>query len=379
MIRTPATALAALLAAACATPRNVAPTADARPPAAESAPPPTPGAAPRSARSAMAEGEAALARNDLAAAEAAFAEAARLDPRDAGAPAGLARVRMAQGRSREAGEAADRSLALGETAGALAVRGRVALSSRRADAAVPDLARAAALAPGDVDAPALLAVAQLHRGDAYAARAAYAMAVERGGRLVALDRFWTHLIAAPVDGRHPVESLDRCARAWAELLEGRSADAERDARAGLRYAPKYAFCKLALAQAAAALEQPERAERLLREASADVAPGQEPVAADVRGRLALHLATRGAGAQEPARAATLAEARRLAEQALGARGARPALHEALARACDALGDVRCAREAWSQVAAAPTAPELLRRTAAERVAALDVRSGSAAQ
>src|SRR5690349_6414215 len=125
MTRTPATALAALLAAACATPRNVAPTADARTTESESVAAAAPGAAPRSARSAMAEGEAALVKNDLAAAEPAFAEAARLDARDPVAPAGLARVRMAQGRTREAGEAAERSLALGETAGALAVRGRV--------------------------------------------------------------------------------------------------------------------------------------------------------------------------------------------------------------------------------------------------------------
>jgi tetratricopeptide (TPR) repeat protein len=181
------------------------------------------------------------------------------------------------------------------------------------------------------------------------------------GRSTAVDRLWTSLLSLPPDPVQPQESLDRCSRGRAAAMEGQYVEAEREYRNALKYSPAYRWCTANLAEVRFVLGHPAEAEELLREAIAGYPARLDGLRSDAKGRLASLLVARGQGG---------AEAVALARAALAARGEQAAVLEALALACDATGDVACARDAWQRLLARPHLAERTRARAAERIAAL---------
>jgi predicted Zn-dependent protease len=343
--RAPWHAVLLLLAAACGT----TPAIPDRPPA----PAKPDGAA------LLRQADEAFGMAQFAVAGARYEEAARLLPADPRPPLGLARVALANGKVSEALPLLDRSIALGETPEALLLRGRTLGIARRFDAAAHDLDRALALAPGDGSGWPILAAVQVNRGDDVASRRAYEAAVKALGSGTAADRLWTMLLAMPPDPLQPQESLDRCARGQAAMFQGRWADAAHEQRNGLRNAPGFAYCIALAGVTAARLGDAAGAERALRKAVADLAAGQPLLGADAQAWLAAFLLEKGGSGSE---------AVGLARASLATRGDRAATLDVLARACAAIGDPACAREASERLLRLPDLPDAMRAAAQARVA-----------
>lgn len=337
-----ALALAATLAS-CAGPRKEA-----------LAPAPTRDEA--SALLALAERE--LAGGQPVAAAALFEQAAELRPRADAPLLGVARARLAAADVPAGLAAADRALALRESPQGRALRGRALARQRQWEAARIDLERALAGAPRDSTTWALLAAVQVNRGDRVEASFAYGQAVALVPPADAANAAWRELRFLPPDPVQPEESLDRCTRGCIALLEGQPVEALREATNGLRFAPQFAWCGAVAAEALWRTNDAAQAERLLRSAIRQYGPAQEPLRADARGLLAELLS---------ARKETAAEATGLARDALSARGDRVTLLVALGRACEATGDLPCARDAAARILKLPHLSEPLRAQAEERV------------
>lgn len=343
-----------LVVAACAACATAGERREAAAPRAGEGAAPAAGGAPGRAARLVAEGREALGEREWAEAAQAFEAAAALAPADPAPLAGLAEARQAQGRREEALAALGRALALREDAALLALRGRWLGQAGRLEAAAADLARATALDPGAGAAWATLAAVEVLRGDEAGRDRAFEGAVSALGRAAAVDRVWVQVRAMPPDPVQPQESLDRCTRGYAAMLDGQWADAQREQISALRYAPRYLWCIAGLAETAWRLGEPERAERILRRVIAEYPPAAEALRADAKGRLAALLLAQG---REPA------EAARLAREALAVRGERAALLERLALACRVAGDAACARDAAGRLLALPWRPPALERAA----------------
>jgi predicted Zn-dependent protease len=157
----------------------------------------------------------------------------------------------------------------------------------------------------------------------------------------ALDAFWTQLLSMAPDPVQPQESLDRCTRGYAAMMDGQWIDAQREQLSALRYAPRFHWCLAGVAETTWRLGDAARGEQLLRRVIADYPAAQEPLRADAKGRLAALLldGKRGAG-----------EAARLLREALAVRGERRALLQRLEQACEAIDDDACERDAEARLA-----------------------------
>lgn len=325
--------------------------------------PPRPGAAPANdaASAALERGRIALTERRLADAERAYAEAARLAPSDPRAHLGLARARLSEARFLEALGDAGRAVELGGTAEALVLRGRILGNLRRFDAAALDLERTGELDPANGEAWVLLAAVDVNRGDDVEAAWAFARAAEALGGDHAFERMWTSLLAMPPDPVQPQEAHDRCLRGRAAQLAGRWEEALREQSAGLRYTRTYYWCGAGIAESTRQLGDPARAETIYRGVVESFPEGQRALRADAQGRLAALLLE----LKRPP-----SESVALAREALAVRGERAALLDTLGRACDALGDVACARDAYERALRRPHLPEAMRAHAEARVRAL---------
>lgn len=306
----------------------------------------------------LARAEQELAGGQPARAAALFEQAAALRPTADAPLLGVARARLAAADVPAALAAADRALARRESPEGRALRGRALARQRQWETARIDLERALAGAPGDSTSWALLAAVQVNRGDRVEASFAYGQAVALLTPADAANAAWRELRFLPPDPVQPEESLDRCTRGCIALLEGQPVEALREASNGLRFAPQFAWCSAVAAEASWRTNDAAQAERLLRSAIRQYGVAQEPLRADAKGLLAELLS---------ARKETAAEAAGLARDALTARGERVTLLVALGRACEAIGDVPCAREAAARILKLPHLSGTLRTQAEERV------------
>lgn len=308
-----------------------------------------------------ARGEAALRENRFEDAERSFRAAVEVAPADPRAWADLAEARYGQRRVEEAIDDLGRSLAAGETARALILRGRYLCATRRFDESARDLERAVVLEPGDGLAWVQLVVAHLNRGDEIGVGRAWAGAVRAVGRERALDRLWIMLLATPPDPVQPQEALERCSRGHAHLVEGRFAEARHELFNGLRYARDFGWCIAGIAEASWKLGQGDEAEEVFRRVIASYPPSLEALRADGKGKLAALLLSEGRGG---------AEAADLARAALAVRGDRAALLDVLGRACQEIGDAPCERDAWERLLRLGHVPDEMRVRAEDRLRSL---------
>ncbi|HET8734766.1 MAG TPA: hypothetical protein VFM45_13450 [Anaeromyxobacteraceae bacterium] len=289
-----------------------------------------------------------------------YEAAARVAPSDPRPLLGIAKVRFALGEIPAGMEALDRSIALGETAEALYLRGRSLGIARKFERAAPDLERSLALGGGDGSAWPVLAAVQVNLGDDVRARLAYEGAVQALGEAVAVDRFWTMLLAMPPDPGQPQEALDRCSRSQAAMFQGRWPEAAHEQRNGLRKSPGFTYCIALAGVTAARLGDPASGERAIRRAIADMSDRLAPLRADAQAWLGALLLEKDGGAKE---------ATALARASLAVRGDRAGTLDLLARACTATGDEACAREATERLLRLPGLPEAMRAEASRRLSA----------
>ncbi len=306
----------------------------------------------------LARAEKELAGGRPADAAALFEQAAALRPGEDAPLLGLARARLAAADVPAGLGAADRALARRESPEGRALRGRALARQRQWDAARTDLERALASAPKEATGWALLAAVQVNRGDRVEAAYAYGQAAALLPPADAAKAVWRELRFLPPDPVQPEESLDRCTRGCTALLEGQPVEALREASNGLRFAPQFAWCSAVAAEALWRTNDTAQAERVLRSAIQKYAPAQEPLRADAKGLLAEVLS---------ARKETAGEAASLAREALSVRGDRVTALVALARACEATGDVPCVRDASARILRLPHLSDALRGQAEERV------------
>jgi predicted Zn-dependent protease len=213
----------------------------------------------------------------------------------------------------------------------------------------------------------MLTVVQLNRGGDVEAAHAFEGAARALGRDPAIERIWPALVGLSPDPEQPQEALDRCDRGAVALLDGRLEEARHEAIKGMRYSPRFAWCAANLGEAVRRLGDLPRAEVLLRRAVEAYPDRQGPLRADARARLAAVLLD----------AARPAEAVPLAREALAERPDRAATLDVLARACDASGDVPCARDAYARLLARPHAPPAMRARAEGRLASLGAAAAPA--
>lgn len=348
MIRRSLLAATALAAAAACGPAHravaPAPPAAAPPgsvtasrPGAPLAPPGPASATPASpeAEAALVAGREAFLSSRWGEAEDRLGAAARLAPGDPRPHLALAELHTARRNLPAAADAAARAAALQDGVEPRVLRGRALALLRRFDEAVADLEQAVALGPKKPLAHAVLTAVHLNRGDDLEARRVHAAAVAAFGRAAAADALSVQLHAIAPDPVAPEEALDRCTRGWAATLDGDWEYARNEMLVGLRYAPRFTWCSAGLGEAMWRSGDAARGEQVLRAAIADYRPHQQHLRADASGKLAALVLERGRAA----------EAAELARGALAVRGDRVALLDVLARACEAGGDVRCAREA----------------------------------
>jgi tetratricopeptide (TPR) repeat protein len=315
---------------------------------------------------ALARGDAALREGRPADAQAAYAEAAALAPRDPAPQVGLARAAIASYRIPDAVASADRAVALRRSPDTLLVRGLALAHARRFDDAAADVEAAVAERPDLGEGWALLTCVQVNRGDVVETRWAFAGAVKALGENAAVERAWTLLTAIPPDPVQPQEALDRCTRGAAAMLQARWADANHEQMNGMRYTQNYEWCVAGMAEVAWHAGDLKLAEGLLRRTIKQYPPRLDPLRADAQGRLAAVLLD---AKKDPAEAVTLAKA------SLAARPDRAAVLDTLGRACEAASDVACARDAYTRLLARPHLPEDMHERAEERLEALGKQAG----
>lgn len=312
----------------------------------------------RDAEAALERGRLALAEGRRADALAAYDEAARLAPEDRRAHLGLARVRLAEAALAPALADAGRAVEHGGGAEALQLRGRILGTARHFDEAAADLERAVDLEPASAEGWALLAAVQVNRGDDLAAARAFGEAARLAGRDPAVERVWSTLFGMAPDPAQPQEALDRCLRGRAAQLDGRWEEALREQTAALRYTRTFYWCGAGIAESMRQRGDRERAEALYRAVVSAFPERQRHLRADAQGRLAALLLELGRPPQE---------AVALAREALEVRGERAAVLDTLARACQAAGDLPCARDARARLLRRPSLPAAMRSGAEGRL------------
>jgi tetratricopeptide (TPR) repeat protein len=201
----------------------------------------------------------------------------------------------------------------------------------------------------------------VNRGDEVEARWAFDRAKGLLGRREALERFWTELLAMPPDPKNPQESLERSTRGRAEMMAEDWGSAWREFLVAIRYSREYQWAVAGVAETSWRMGDVELAEKLLRQAIPKFPDRLEGLRADAKGKLAALLVERGRAPDE---------ARDLARAALQVRGERAHLLSVLGKACDAVGDGACARDAYARLLALPHLPDDARRIAQERAAAV---------
>jgi predicted Zn-dependent protease len=315
----------------------------------------------------LAAAERARADGRLDDAEALLEALARETPDDPRPLVGLARIHVAEVALPQALADAERAVALGGGREARYLRGRVLGLLRRFDPAVPELEAVLAQDPADVLAWATLAAVQTDRGDDVEAAHAFGKAVAAGGAPTAVDRYWTQLLSMPPDPVQPQEALDRCTRGHAAALEGKWNEAQHEYLNGLKHSQRFEWCIAGVADSFRHAGEAQRSEEIYRRLLAAFDPAKPELLADVRGRLAALLVTRGKAA----------EALDLVRAAIPVRPDRAALLDTLAQACEATGDAACARDAYARLLSRPHVPADVRSRAETRVAALGAAAAPA--
>jgi tetratricopeptide (TPR) repeat protein len=328
-------ALLAAVALACATP-------GARPPAAAGA---TSAAAPTvpagDAKSLVAQGEAALKVNDFPKADALFAQAAKLAPKD---PRPLALQSVAvfqQARFKEALELAKASLDRGETYEGRFVEARVSAIARKLDDAVRAYDRCAALRPDSPEAWSAVAAARLAIGDDDAAAIAWTKLAALEAPVKAEDRLWTDILRLQPDPAQVQEALDRSARGTAAYMAGKYVEAAHELQAVVGTIRTFGHAWSELGKAYWKLGRQDEAEHAFRVALEGYRKDQDGLRADTQALLAKLLLDQKKGERE---------ALSLARAAKDVRGERPDVVATLLRACERTRDPACAAPAGGKLA-----------------------------
>lgn len=238
---------------------------------------------------------------------------------------------------------------------------------KRVGAAREHARRCVALDPGNPHAWTFLSTLEMENGD----KAAAVRAMTEALRLAPKDPIVTIAAASLAsslgqrtskgDGP-PRAAMDHYTRGEELSGAGKWAEAIGEWEAALREDPSFADCHYNIGLAAAKLGDLDRAEGAYRRALALYKPHERLLRADALNNLAdLHVRRGRAGAEDVA----------LAREAISLDRARPSKLDTLGRACDAVGDRACAREAYAAlVASREPMRDDVRKNAEERLRVL---------
>jgi tetratricopeptide (TPR) repeat protein len=312
----------------------------------------------------------ALLGKDLPRAEALATDAVKAFPEDPHPWDARSIIRMERGDLDGAVADVERALAIHDEA---RFRTRAAGYEYRRNRLAPardHARRALMLDPGDTRAWAFLANLEVVNGDSAAAVRAIAEALrlDRNDEVVANTAgrisgfvgeraFKEALMAGP-----PPAAREHHARAAELAAAGKWAESIGESDAALQVDPTFADCHYNIGVAAAQLGELDRAEAAYGRALALYKPHESLLRADALNNLAhLHVRRGTVGPEDVARA----------REALSLDRGRPAKLDTLARACDAVRDRACAREAYAAlVSSSEPVRDEVRKNAVERLQAL---------